>query len=298
MAPAIAPRTMVLIATPVLLSPLLLNDGGLDGGAMPQSAARMAGCVVLLATYWASEALPLPVTALMPLLLFPTLGIAVNKDVAVNYFKDTNVLFIGSLMMAAAIEASGLHKRMALKVMMIVGTEGRFGMHGMAFLMLGAMGASWFLSMWISNTASTAMLIPVVRSLMQVIKDGVKADSQAAELGGSVGAEKELELGGAAPPPAEPGAPPPGAEGLGEALTGDAGGGPPGGDSDGEDDPALTLYSKGLLISVRLTSRLILTSPSPNPHRSRSGGVRELDWRHRHADWHSHKSRLHGLYRG
>lgn len=264
MVPAIAPRTVVLIAMPVLLSPLLFNHGGLDSGNMPQSAVRMAGCVVLLATYWASEALPLPVTALMPLLLFPTLGIRGNKDVAVNYFKDTNVLFIGSLMMAAAIEASGLHKRMALKVMMVVGTEGRFGMHGMAFLMLGAMGASWFLSMWISNTASTAMLIPVVRSLVQVIKDDVKADRQ---LGGGAGGDKALpghpepQLGESRSPSPAPGVAMqvPAGEGLGESLGGGAAASdapPPAADGDGEDNPALTKYSKGLLISVAYASSI------------------------------------------
>ena len=170
-----------------------LFSGGI--GTVPQSAARMAGSVLLLAVYWAAETLPLPVTALLPLVLFPMLGIVRNGDVAKNYFKDTNVLFIGSLMLAAAIEASGLHRRIALRVLLLVGTHERklFGcggpvVHGMAFLLLGAMCASWFLSMWISNTASTAMLIPVVRTLLASIKE-----SAAAAEGGS-----ELE---AAPPP-------------------------------------------------------------------------------------------------
>jgi sodium-dependent dicarboxylate transporter 2/3/5 len=247
------PHTAVLVCVPLLLSPLLLNSGGL--GSMPQTAARMAGCVALLAVYWASEALPLPVTAMLPLLLFPVLGIGKNKDVAKNYFKDTNVLFIGSLMMAAAIEASGLHKRMALKVMLLVGTHERklFGcggpvVHGMAFLMLGAMGASWFLSMWISNTASTAMLIPVVRSLMQVIKDGVQQEDD------GDGAEDPAPSGGDVPE--EPGVPPPaqGVDGLGQSLTG-------GGfdDEDGgkfAENPVVTKYSKGLLISVAYASSI------------------------------------------
>ena len=142
----IQPRTALMLILPVLLSPLLLSDGV---GTVPRSAARMGGCVLLLAMYWAGEVLPLPVTALLPLVLFPLLGIVPNKGVALNYFKDTNILFIGSLMVAAAIEASGLHKRMALKILLLVGTHERRVLgcagpvvHGMAFLMLGAMGMS------------------------------------------------------------------------------------------------------------------------------------------------------------
>lgn len=238
-------KTAVLLLMPLLLSPLLLSTGI---GDMEQSAARMAGTVILLATYWASEALPLPVTAMLPLLLFPVLGIQKNKEVALNYFKDTNILFIGSLMVAAAIEASGLHKRMALRVLLLVGTHERKVLgfagpvvHGMAFLLLGAMGASWFLSMWISNTASTAMLIPVVRTLLASIK-------QSAAAAGADGTAVHADGGGGglSAPQETPVAPAPGAaEGMRSSLTADAESA-----TTADEDPAMTQYGKGLLIGV------------------------------------------------
>ena len=269
------PRTAVLVATPLILSPLLFS-GGI--GTMPQSAARMAGSVLLLAVYWASETLPLPVTALLPLVLFPMLGIVRNGDVAKNYFKDTNVLFIGSLMLAAAIEASGLHRRIALRVLLLVGTHERklFGcggpvVHGMAFLLLGAMCASWFLSMWNSNTASTAMLIPVVRTLLASIKESAAAAEGGGELEAAPPPDGDGGGGGLATP-AEPAAPPPPApeqpagEGLGAALTAAGGGGSEAGGPALPSDAAMTQYGKGLLISVAYASSIggIVSRPRPS----------------------------------
>ena len=248
------PKTLVMLLAPLALSPLLLSGGV---GGMQGRAARMAGCVVLLAVYWASEALPLPVTALLPLVLFPLLGIVTNKDVAVNYFKDTNILFVGSLMVAAAIEASGLHRRMALRVLLFVGTHQRKVLlgyagpvvHGMAFLMLGAMAASWFLSMWISNTASTAMLIPVVRTLLASIRQSAAAselDTTGDEGGAVEPAEGQLQLpqadgGGELAASVE--------EGLGASLT-TSPADIEGGVASVSDDAAMVQYSKGLLIGV------------------------------------------------
>uniref|UniRef100_H2YTW3 Citrate transporter-like domain-containing protein n=1 Tax=Ciona savignyi TaxID=51511 RepID=H2YTW3_CIOSA len=113
--------------------------------------------ILLMAIYWITEVVPLAVTALIPLILFPMTGIMTSKEVSKAYFTDTNWLFIGGLMIAVAIENSELHRRIALRVLLLFGTKPRR-------LMAGFMATTFFLSMWISNTATTAMMLPIVEA--------------------------------------------------------------------------------------------------------------------------------------
>uniref|UniRef100_A0A4W6EAZ9 Solute carrier family 13 member 3 n=1 Tax=Lates calcarifer TaxID=8187 RepID=A0A4W6EAZ9_LATCA len=145
-------KQLVVLLTPLVFLPLLFT--------LPEKEGKCLYVVVLMATFWCTEALPLAVTAMLPVCLFPTLGILPSKKVCPQYFLETNFLFLSGLVMASSIEEWGLHRRIALKVLSIVGVKP-------AWLILGMMLTSSFLSMWLSNTATTAMMLPIANAILE-----------------------------------------------------------------------------------------------------------------------------------
>ncbi|XP_062585629.1 sodium-dependent high-affinity dicarboxylate transporter 3-like [Saccostrea cucullata] len=85
--------------------------------------AKCAYCIIVMAIYWITEALPIAVTSLLPIIMFPMVGLLSAKDVSNKYLNDTAMLFVGGLIVAAAIEYWNIHKRLALRVLMLVGSE-------------------------------------------------------------------------------------------------------------------------------------------------------------------------------
>ncbi|KAK6760616.1 hypothetical protein RB195_021905 [Necator americanus] len=121
--------------------------------------AQCAYVVSIMGFYWMFEVLPLAITALIPMVAFPFFEIMKSEDVAQAYLPDTSFLFIGGLMVAVAVEKSELHTRIALFVLKTVGSRPKW-------IMAGFMGVTGFLSMWISNTATAALMVPIVQSVI------------------------------------------------------------------------------------------------------------------------------------
>ncbi|MBN1448743.1 MAG: DASS family sodium-coupled anion symporter [Bacteroidetes bacterium] len=118
---------------------------------------------VLMAVWWMTEALPIPVTSLLPLLLLPLFGVSSVQETARPYAHELVFLFLGGFVIAMAVERSGLHKRIALRIILLVGA-------GPAQLVLGFMLATAFLSMWISNTATVMLMLPIALAVVEQMR--------------------------------------------------------------------------------------------------------------------------------
>lgn len=126
----------------------------------------VAATAVLLGIWWMTEAIPLAATALLPLVIFPAAQVATFKETAAPYASDTIYLFMGGFMLALAMQKWNLHRRIALRVVLLVGTKPRQ-------LVLGFMIATGFLSMWVSNTATAVVMLPIGMSVMTLVADRV-----------------------------------------------------------------------------------------------------------------------------
>ncbi len=125
----------------------------------PAAASWTVLVTVLCAVWWMTEALPLPATALLPLAVFPVVGVLTPEDVASAYGNSMILLFLGGFILSRGMESSGAHQRIALQMMQLFGGSGRR-------LVFGFMAAAALLSMWISNTATALMLLPVALAVV------------------------------------------------------------------------------------------------------------------------------------
>lgn len=155
-------RTIGLILGAALFALLLAVPT--PAGMTPQTA-KAAAVALLMATWWITEAIPIPATALLPLALYPLLGV-MDTRVTARAYGDHNVfLFMGGFFIAMAMQKWNLHRRIALHIVALVG-------EGPRTIILGFMCATAFLSMWISNTATTMMMIPIAMAVLgQVVRE-------------------------------------------------------------------------------------------------------------------------------
>jgi sodium-dependent dicarboxylate transporter 2/3/5 len=141
--------SMVLIVNPFGMAPM---------------ANKVLAVAALMICWWITEALPMPVVALLPLLFFPLMGISSFSETAAPYANEVIYLFMGGFIIGMGIEKWGLHKRIALKIVSLTGTSGNK-------ILLGFIISTGFISMWLSNTATTMMMFPIAISVIAVVID-------------------------------------------------------------------------------------------------------------------------------
>ncbi|MEQ1676129.1 MAG: DASS family sodium-coupled anion symporter [Chitinophagaceae bacterium] len=163
-------RKFIALAAGIAVSGVLyfINPFGVS-----DNAAIVLAVAGLMITWWITEALPMPVVALLPLVLFPLLKISKLDETAAPYANPVIFLFMGGFMLGLAIEKWNLHRRIALTIVRLTGTSGDR-------IVLGFILASGLLSMWLSNTATTMMMFPIALSVIHVMKENHKGDGNMA----------------------------------------------------------------------------------------------------------------------
>ncbi len=185
------------LAGPAVFGVLLL----LPAGDLGPEGLRVAAAVAWMAVWWVTEAVPLAITSLLPLVLFPLLSVRGVRDVAPNYTEHMVFLFLGGFVLALAVERSGLHRRLALGILHRLGSSPRR-------LVWGFLLATALLSMWLSNTATTLMMLPIAAGVVDRAGGGRPATriflavAYGASIGGLgtlIGTPPNLVLAGMAP---------------------------------------------------------------------------------------------------
>jgi sodium-dependent dicarboxylate transporter 2/3/5 len=131
---------------------------------MPDAARKTLAVTLLMAAWWISLAIPIAATSLLPLVLFPVLGVLPSSETAAAYANNNIFLFMGGFILALGIQRWGLHRRIALQIVRIIGSNP-------ARMVLGFMLATAFLSMWISNTATSLMMLPIALAVILSMRE-------------------------------------------------------------------------------------------------------------------------------
>lgn len=154
-------KSLIFLALGLILA---LFFGLVNPFKLDPVACGAISVAILMLVWWISEALPMAVVALLPLVLFPLLKIDSLEKTAVSYASPVVFLFLGGFMLGLAIEKWNLHKRIALSIIRITGTSGNR-------IVLGFIFATALLSMWLSNTATTMMMFPIALSVIKVMHE-------------------------------------------------------------------------------------------------------------------------------
>ncbi len=172
-------RTGLAIGVVLALAVYFLMPSDLD-----HALRGTAAIAVLMAAWWMSEAIPISVTALLPLVLFPMLNIAEIGDFSGQYTAPTIFLFMGGFLLALAMQRWNLHRRVALWVLVAMGSSPKL-------LVLGFMIATGFLSMWVSNTATAVMMLPIGVSVLSLIVGMLREEKNGAAFAEEAGADED-----------------------------------------------------------------------------------------------------------
>ncbi|ARK25044.1 anion transporter [Sporosarcina sp. P37] len=180
-----ATQLIGLLLGPLLFSLILLF---LKPADLSAAGIAILASTVWIAVWWITEAIPIPVASLLPLILFPLTGGLEMKDTASSYGDETIFLFMGGFMIALALEKWNLHRRIALTIISAIGTN-------MDKIVLGFMVATGFLSMWISNTATAMMMVPIGLAIITQVTVALKDDTSIDTSKENFGFGKALMLG-------------------------------------------------------------------------------------------------------
>ncbi|GGI90701.1 SLC13 family permease [Pseudarthrobacter scleromae] len=162
----------------------------LSGSGLSNDARVVAGVGTLMAVWWMTEAVPLSVTSLLPIALMPVLTERTIAETTAPYANPIVFLFLGGFLIAIAMQKWNLHRRIALLTLRRVGTHPRQ-------IILGLMISTAFLSMWVSNTATTLMMLPIALSVLTLVVENSKHGAEAAVGTGGRDVGEELRAGGA-----------------------------------------------------------------------------------------------------
>lgn len=193
-------RLVMLAAGPATYLALLW----LAPGGLPAEARHVLAVAGWMAVWWLTEAVPLAATSLLPLALFPLLGVASAKDAAAPYANELVFLFLAGFLLAAGLERWRAHARIAYSLVLAIGVSGRR-------VVLGVMVATAFISLWISNTATAAMMYPIAiavgalfgesedaRRMRTALMLGVASAASIGGMGTLIGTPPNLVFAGAA----------------------------------------------------------------------------------------------------
>ncbi|KAF8108409.1 hypothetical protein N665_0109s0034 [Sinapis alba] len=144
------------------------------GGEDTTTAKNMLGVLVWMFAWWLTEAVPMPITSMSPLFLFPLFGITTADDVASSYMDDVISLVLGSFILALAVEHYNIHRRLALNITLVFCVEPL----NAPLLLLGICATTAFVSMWMHNVAATVMMMPVATGILQRLPASPSSSSE------------------------------------------------------------------------------------------------------------------------